>query len=100
MPAHEGRRCTARARGRRPSWSAGNPVLATLPPCRPSHSAVQFRCGANRMEVIAMSDLETNKAIALRLVEVFNGRQLDRLQDVLHPKSPPPGISPIVPPRP
>jgi hypothetical protein len=38
------------------------------------------------MEVIAMSDLETNKAIALRLVEVFNGRQLDRLEDVLHPK--------------
>src|SRR5258708_13135863 len=97
MPAHEGRRCTARARGRRPSWSAGNPVLATLPPCRPGHSAVQFRCGANRMEVIAMSDLETNKAIALRLVEVFNGRQLDRLEDVLHPKFRGRGIPAVVP---
>jgi predicted ester cyclase len=31
-----------------------------------------------------MSDLETNKAIALRLIEVFNGRQLDLLEDVLH----------------
>jgi predicted ester cyclase len=32
-----------------------------------------------------MSNLEANKAIALRLVEVFNGRQLDLLEDVLHP---------------
>ena len=31
-------------------------------------------------------DLEANKAIALRLVEVFNGRQLDLLEDVLHPE--------------
>ena len=45
------------------------------------------------MEVIAMSDLETNKAIALRLVEVFNGRQLDRLEDVLHSKLRGRGIS-------
>jgi hypothetical protein len=37
-------------------------------------------------EVIAMFDLETNKAIALRLVEVFNGRRLDLLEDVLHPE--------------
>jgi len=33
-----------------------------------------------------MFDLETNKAIALRLVEVFNGRRLDLLEDVLHPE--------------
>ena len=31
-----------------------------------------------------MSDLEANKAIALRLIEVFNGRRLDLLEDVLH----------------
>jgi hypothetical protein len=29
-------------------------------------------------------DLEANKAIALRLVEVFNGRRFDLLEDVLH----------------
>jgi hypothetical protein len=34
-----------------------------------------------------MFDLEANKAIALRLVEVFNGRRLDLLEDVLHPES-------------
>src|ERR1700747_3716927 len=33
-----------------------------------------------------MSNLEANKAIVLRLVEVFNGRQLDLLEDVLHPE--------------
>jgi predicted ester cyclase len=33
-----------------------------------------------------MFDLEVNRAIALRLVEVFNGRQLDLLEDVLHPE--------------
>ena len=33
-----------------------------------------------------MFDLETNKAIALRLVEVFDGRRLDLLKDVLHPE--------------
>jgi len=31
-----------------------------------------------------MFDLEANKAIALRLAEVFNGRRLDLLKDVLH----------------
>ena len=44
-----------------------------------------------------MFDLEANKAIALRLVEVFNGRQLDRLEDVLHPKIRGRGISAVVP---
>jgi hypothetical protein len=29
-------------------------------------------------------NLEANKAIALRLAEVFNGRRLDLLEDVLH----------------
>ena len=33
-----------------------------------------------------MLDLKANKAIALRLVEVFNGRRLDLLEDVLHPE--------------
>ena len=33
-----------------------------------------------------MFDLEANKAIALRLVEVFNSRRLDLLEDVLHPE--------------
>jgi predicted ester cyclase len=33
-----------------------------------------------------MSDLETNKAITQRLIEVFNSRQLDLLEDVLHPE--------------
>ena len=32
------------------------------------------------------SDPEANKAIALRLAEVFNGRRLDLLEDVLHAK--------------
>jgi predicted ester cyclase len=32
-----------------------------------------------------MFDLEANKAIALRLVEVFNDRRLDLLEDLLHP---------------
>jgi predicted ester cyclase len=32
-----------------------------------------------------MIDLEANKAVALRLAEVFNGRRLDLLEDVLHP---------------
>src|SRR5258708_40187562 len=44
-------------------------------------------------EVIATSDLEPNKAIALRLVEVFNGRRLDLLEDVLHPEFRGRGIS-------
>jgi predicted ester cyclase len=37
--------------------------------------------------------LETNKAIALRLLEVFNGRRLDLLEDVLHPELRGRGIS-------
>ena len=40
-----------------------------------------------------MSDLETNKAIAQRLIEVFNSRQLDLLEDVLHPEFRGRGIS-------
>jgi predicted ester cyclase len=40
-----------------------------------------------------MFDLETNKAIALRLIEVFNGRRLDLLEDVLHPEFRGRGIS-------
>src|ERR1700731_489941 len=32
------------------------------------------------------SDREANKAIALRLAEVFNSRQLHLLEDVLHPE--------------
>ena len=48
-------------------------------------------------EVIAMFDLETNKAIALRLVEVFNGRRLDLLEDVLHPEFRGRGISAFPP---
>ena len=39
------------------------------------------------------SDLEENKAIALRLIEVFNGRQLELLEDVLHPEFRGRGIS-------
>ena len=49
--------------------------------------------GLELEEVIATSDLETNKAIALRLVEVFNGRRLDLLEDVLHPEFRGRGIS-------
>ena len=34
-----------------------------------------------------MVDIEANKAIVLRLIEdVFNGRRLDLLEDVLHPE--------------
>ena len=47
-----------------------------------------------------MFDLEANKAIALRLVEVFNGRQLDLLEDVLHPEFRERGISAFPPDRP
>ena len=43
------------------------------------------------------ADLETNKAIALRLVEVFNGRRLDLLEDVLHPEFRGRGISAFPP---
>jgi predicted ester cyclase len=44
-----------------------------------------------------MSDLEANKAIALRLAEVFNGRRLDLLEDVLHPEFRGRGISAFPP---
>jgi predicted ester cyclase len=44
-----------------------------------------------------MFDLETNKAIALRLVEVFNSRRLDLLEDVLHPEFRGRGISAFPP---
>jgi len=44
-----------------------------------------------------MFNLETNKAIALRLVEVFNGRRLDLLEDVLHPEFRGRGISAFPP---
>src|SRR6201987_855803 len=40
-----------------------------------------------------MFDLETNKAVALRLIEVFNVRRLDLLEDVLHPEFRGRGIS-------
>ena len=46
------------------------------------------------------ADLETNKAIALRLVEVFNGRRLDLLEDVLHPEFRGRGISAFAPDEP
>ena len=44
-----------------------------------------------------MFDLETNKAVALRLIEVFNGRRLDLLEDVLHPEFRGRGISALAP---
>jgi predicted ester cyclase len=51
----------------------------------------------NHTEIIAMSDLEANKAIALRMAEVFNGRRLELLEDVLHPEFRGRGISPFPP---
>jgi predicted ester cyclase len=44
-----------------------------------------------------MFDLEANEAIALRLVEVFNGRRLDLLEDVLHPEFHERGLSAFPP---
>jgi predicted ester cyclase len=44
-----------------------------------------------------MLDLKANKAIALRLVELFNGRRLDLLEDVLHPEFRGRGISAFPP---
>ncbi len=44
-----------------------------------------------------MFDLEANKAVALRLVEVFNVRRLDLLEDVLHPQFRGRGISAFAP---
>src|SRR5207244_4927969 len=52
-----------------------------------------MRWRESHTEVIAMFGVETNKAIALRLVEVFNGRRLDLLEDVLHPEFRGRGIS-------
>src|SRR6201981_4202812 len=51
-------------------------------------------------EVTAMFDLEANKAIALRLFEVFKGRRLDLLEDVLHPEFRGRGISAFAPDKP
>jgi predicted ester cyclase len=50
--------------------------------------------GANKM---TQEFLETNKAIVLRLIEVFNGRRLDLLEDVLHPEFHERGISAFPP---
>ena len=47
-----------------------------------------------------MFDLEANKAIALRLIEVFNGRRLDLLENVLHPEFRGRGISAFAPDEP
>ena len=48
----------------------------------------------------AKTDLETNKAIALLLIEVFNGRRLDLLEDVLYPEFRGRGISAFAPHKP
>src|SRR4029077_210220 len=45
-----------------------------------------MRCRGSHTEVIAMFDLETNKAIVLRLIEVFNDHRLDLLEEALHPE--------------
>jgi predicted ester cyclase len=47
-----------------------------------------------------MSDLEANKAVALRLIEIFNGRRLDLLEGVLHPEFRGRGISAFAPDEP
>jgi predicted ester cyclase len=52
-----------------------------------------MRWRQSHTEVIAMFDLEANKAIVLRLIEVFNDRRLDLLEDVLHPEFRGRGIS-------
>jgi predicted ester cyclase len=44
-----------------------------------------------------MSDLQTNKGLAVRLIEVFNSRRLDLLEDVLHPEFRGRGISAFAP---
>jgi len=46
------------------------------------------------------SDLEENKAIALRLIEVFNARRLELLENVLHPEFRGRGISAAAPDQP
>ena len=55
------------------------------------------RCREGHTEVIAIFDIETNKTIALRLVEAFNGRRLDLLEDLLHPEFHGRGISAFPP---
>jgi len=47
--------------------------------------------------VIAMFELQANKAIALRLVELFNDRRLSLLEDVLHPEFRERGLSAFPP---
>ena len=49
---------------------------------------------------VEASDLEANKAIALRLIEAFNGRRLDLLEDVLDPEFRGRGISAFPPDKP
>jgi predicted ester cyclase len=44
-----------------------------------------------------MSDLEGNKAVVRRLFEVFNGRRLDLLEEVIHPEFHGRGISAFPP---
>jgi hypothetical protein len=44
-----------------------------------------------------MFDLEANKAAALRLIDIFNRRRLDLLEDVLHPDFRGRGISAFPP---
>ena len=64
------------------------------------HSVQRCSCGPAESDVLFQGEphggyhLEANKAIALRLVEdVFNGRRLDLLEDVLHPEFRGRGIS-------
>jgi predicted ester cyclase len=59
-----------------------------------------FACKESYTEAIIMFDLKTNKAIAPRLVEVFNGRRLDLLEDVLHPEFRGRGMSAVAPDKP
>ena len=47
-----------------------------------------------------MVDVDTNKTVALRLIEVFNSRRLDLLDDVLHPEFRGRGISAVAPDEP
>jgi hypothetical protein len=47
-----------------------------------------------------MVDVDTNKAVALRLIEVFNSRRLDLLDDVLHPEFRGRGMSAVAPDEP
>jgi predicted ester cyclase len=47
-----------------------------------------------------MVDVDTNKTVALRLIEVFNSRRLDLLDDVLHPEFRGRGMSAVAPDEP